>query len=95
MTISKYYYDSIYLEGRVIEGIPKCERKACSDIIEIWTEIANNLRVSLDNIMGDTQQAKSQCSEFHAKPYGTKIYFTSSVLTRCNCFSLHQSIYLS
>ena len=60
MTFDKYYYDSIHLEGQMIEGIPKYERKACSNIIKIWTKIANNLRVSLDNITGDTQQAKLQ-----------------------------------
>ena len=41
----------------MIEGIPKCEIKDGSDIIEIWTEIANSLRLSLDNITSDTQQA--------------------------------------
>ena len=42
---------------KVVEDILKCDRKACTNIIEIWTEIANSLRLSLDNITSDTQQA--------------------------------------
>ena len=32
----------------------------------IWIEVVHNLRVSIDNIKGNTQRAKLQCLGFHA-----------------------------
>ena len=31
IAIGQLYYDFIYLEGQVLEGIPKCDKKICLD----------------------------------------------------------------
>ena len=51
----------------------KYAEKPAQTVTGIWTEIVHNVRGSLDNIKGDTQQAELQQLMFHV--HGTKIYF--------------------
>ena len=56
MAIGKQYYDLVYLEGQVLEGIPKFDGKTFPG----FGQIVHNRRGSLDNKKGNTQWAELQ-----------------------------------
>ena len=60
----------------------------------IWTEGVHNLKGSLDNIKGNTQQIRVTTIGVSCH-LGQKEYFLTGFLTRWSGSKLHRSIYLS